>query len=334
MGTIIRILTLFLMAVAAIVAGVVTFPGQIIGRKRSVLPEDKSRSSSSKTDGNPPLWSEGEDLLRYPRRLSELEQQLADSHQAAELQENHLTERLASMEEKSGRESLAARYREDLILLQRRIESMKRVLGLVWRTRAILEMRAHLAITARQRPNLDFLPEDQIPTEDLESVAGDYDSAARQVRRFVDSIGVRADELPLTIPGSPIAAEITDTLRGEVAAEKEQILAAYQQLRERMDHLGDTLTYLSDRCRTRRVFEGSAAGFSGADAGGEALINEVESALSELNDLAEVGELHLADSTLEALAEGISQLEQAGLEVQAEADAAMEVAKLLEQFQP
>ncbi|MDG1480982.1 MAG: hypothetical protein P8R54_15435 [Myxococcota bacterium] len=333
MGTLFRILTLFFMAVAAIVTGIVAFPRQILGTKRNALAEGKPRSNSATTDRNPPVWSEGADLLRYPRRLSELEQQLADSHREAELQENHLTERLTSMEEKSGRESLAARYREDLILLQRRIESMKRVLGLVWRTRAILEMRAHLAITARQRPNLDFLPEDQIPKEDLESVAGDYDSAARQVRRFVDNISMRADELPLTIPGAPSAAEITETLRGEVTAEKEQILAAYQQLRERMDHLDDTLTYLSDRCRTRRVFEGSAAGLSGVDAGGEALINEVESALSELNDLAEVGELHLADSTLEALAEGISQLEQAGLEVQAEADAAIEVAKLLEQFQ-
>lgn len=336
-----RILTMIIMAVAAIAAGVLTFPRQILGSKPTRLPDGSPRPVPTKTPAKPPAkappapWSAGEDLLRYPRRLAELEQQLAESHEEAESQAEHLGDRLASMQEKEGRENLAARYREDLALLQRRIQSMRRVLGLVWRTRAILEMRAHLAITARRRPNLDNLPEDQqVPAEALEQVAGDYDRAAKHVQRFVGEIGERSEALPAAIPAPPSAAAVTDVLRGEVEAEQGRVLAAYQQLGERMDHLGDTLAYLSDRCRTRRVFEGSAAGLTGADAGGEALINEVESALSELNELAEVGELHLADSTLDALAEGISQLEQAGLEVQAEADAAMEVAKLLEQFQP
>ncbi|MFT5685332.1 MAG: hypothetical protein ACI8RZ_006283 [Myxococcota bacterium] len=349
MSMFLRILTLIIMAIAAIAAGVVAFPRQILGSKPNRIPDGNPRTvpaktptktlgetpakTLAKTPDPPAPWSAGEDLLRYPRRLSELEQQLAESHQEAEGQAEHLGDRLASMQEKEGRENLAARYREDLALLQRRIQSMRRVLGLVWRTRAILEMRAHLAITARRRPNLDNLPEDQIPTEALDQVADDYDRAAQQVQQFVGEITDRSDALPVAIPQPPSAAVVTDVLRGEVETEKDRVLGAYRQLGERMDHLGDTLAYLSDRCRTRRVFEGSAAGLTGADAGGEALINEVESALSELNDLAEVGELHLADSTLDALAEGISQLEQAGLEVQAEADAAMEVAKLLEQFQ-
>ncbi len=344
MAMFLRILLLFFTAVAAIVTGLLTIPRQIRGPKRTPLPDSSPQplpdtpttpKKPARTATIPPApWTAGEDLLRYPRRLSELEQQLSESHREAGLQADHLADRLSSMQEKEGRENLAARYREDLSLLQRRIQSMRRVLGLVWRTRAILELRAHLAITARRRPSLDNLPEDDIPAEELEQVAEDYDSAARQVQRFVEDIRARSDELPIAIPGAPAAAEVTDTLRGEVEAEKQRVIAAYRQLQERMDHLGDTLAYLSDRCRTRRVFEGSTAGLTGADAGGEALINEVEAALSELNDLAEVGELHLADSTLDALAEGISQLEQAGLEVQAEADAAIEVARLLEQFQP
>lgn len=338
MAMFLRIVALLIMAVTAILAGVMTIPRQILGSKRDALPEKPTPplpviEPEIEEEEDPP-WEAGEDLLRYPRRLSELEQQLSESHREAELQGDHLAERLSSMEEKSGRENLATRYREDLALLHRRIQSMRRVLGLVWRTRAILEMRAHLAITARRRPNLDALPEDEVPADKLEQVAEDYDAAARDVRRFVEDITSRSGELPLAIPSAPISAEITEVLRSEVDDEKGRVLSAYQQLGERMDHLGDTLAYLSDRCRTRRVFEGSAAGLTGADAGGEALINEVESALAELNDLAEVGELHLADSTLDALAEGISQLEQAGLEVQAEADAAMEVARLLEQFQP
>jgi hypothetical protein len=40
----------------------------------------------------------------------------------------------------------------------------------------------------------------------------------------------------------------------------------------------------------------------------------------------------MADSTLDALAEDISQLERAGLEAKAEADAALEIDKLLEHF--
>ena len=277
-------------------------------------------------------WVEGDDLLRYPKRLADLERKLAQGYNDALLQGNHLEERRTSLREKPGREAIAERYTSDHALLQRRAGSMRRVLGLVWRTRAILELRAHLAITARQRPNLEGLPSADVEHSRLDAAVEAYEGAAHRVRLFVASIASRADEIPLVIPREPEDAEVTDALRREIGEERARILSTYAQLQERMDHLADTLLYLADRCRTRRVVEGTAASIRAEDAAGEALIDGVSQALQELNALAEVGEIHLADSTLDVLGEDISQLERAGLEVQAEADAAMEVARLLEQF--
>lgn len=277
-------------------------------------------------------WVEGDDLLRYPRRLSELETQLGASFQEVLRQSDHLEGRLKGLEGKDGREAITGRYKQDLTLLEQRGRSMRRVLGLVWRTRAILGLRAHLAISARQRPLLDDLPGVDVDLKAIDEAVEAYENAARRVRRFVTTIEDRAGELPLAVPGAPHDAEVTDELRSEVDAERARIEDTYSTLRERMDHLADTLVYLADRCRTRRVVEGSPASINAKDGSGEALIDEVNLALGALSDLAEVGELHMADSTLDALAEDISQLERAGLEVQAEADAAMEVARLLEHF--
>ena len=277
-------------------------------------------------------WTEGDDLLRYPRRLSELEQQLSGSFEEVERQSDHLHGRLSALEGKDGRKEITERYKQDLTLLGQRGRSMRRVLGLVWRTRAILELRAHLAISARQRPKLDDMPGVDVDIRDIDEAVEAYEDAARSVRRFVTTIEDRANELPLAVPGPPSKAEVTDALRKEVYDEQVRIEETYTGLRERMDHLADTLVYLADRCRTRRVVEGSPASLDAREGGGEALIDEVNLALSDLNDLAAAGEIRMADSTLDALAEDISQLERAGLEAQAEADAAMEVARLLEHF--
>ncbi|MFT4980083.1 MAG: hypothetical protein ACI8S6_005995 [Myxococcota bacterium] len=277
-------------------------------------------------------WSEGDDLLRYPRRLSELESKLTASFNEVERQSEHLDDRLSGLHGKEGREGITVRYKQDMVLLGQRGRSMRRVLGLVWRTRAILELRAHLAISARQRPLLDDLPGVDVNIRDIDGAVDAYEDAARRVRRFVTIIEDRGNEVPLAVPGAPIDAELTPELQEEVDSELRRIEETYTTLRERMDHLADTLVYLADRCGTRRVVEGSPAGIDARDGSGEALIDEVNLALSDLTELAAVGEVHMADSTLDALAEDISQLERAGLEAQAEADAAMEVARLLEHF--
>ncbi|MEL6346260.1 MAG: hypothetical protein AAFV53_24330 [Myxococcota bacterium] len=321
-----------------VVVGVIQLPGLLNPSARPALPDVGASSQSPPTVTKTqtpaaPDYTEGEDLLRYPRRLSELEQQLSQSFRSARNQMGLLKDRMTGLQGKSGREDIALRYQRDFELLEQRGKSMQRVLGLVWRTRAILEMRAHLAITARRRPQLEALPDTDIAHERLPEAVDAYEGAAHEVRRFVGDIRNRADELPLAIPGEPVDAEINDALREEIAAERVRVRKTYDQLHERMDHLADTLLYLADRCRTRQVVEGSPTAIDARDAHGEALIDQVNGALLALNDLAEVGEIHLADSTLDALAEDISQLERAGLEVQAEADAAMEVARLLEQFQ-
>jgi len=146
----------------------------------SVIPETVQRDSA--------LWREGEDLLRYPRRLSALEQQLIQGFRDARDQIVHLEERLQPLLEKKGRDDILSRYRKDLGLLQRRSESMRRVLGLVWRTRAILEMRAHLAISARRRPRLESLPDADVEHDLLDEAMEAYEEAAHKVRKFVAEI--------------------------------------------------------------------------------------------------------------------------------------------------
>jgi len=314
----------FLFGLFFVVLGVGIYGARLIPRK--------IRSKLTGPMGTKTPWRDGEDLLRYPRRLEDLENRLAHSHRDAQLQLTHLDERIDSLREKGGRDEIAVRYEEDVTLLDRRAKSMRRVLGLVWRTRAILQLRAHLAITARRRPDLGDLPGADVPVEHLNRAVADYQRAAQLVRRFVDDIGSRKADMAETIPSPPVEADVTDALQSEIDAESHRIGRTYHELQERMDHLADTLDYLADRCRTRRVFEGSTTDMVAEAAGGEALMEQVNLALGELSELAGVGELHLADSTLDALAEDISQLEKAGLEAQAEADAAMEIAKLLEQF--
>lgn len=270
------------------------------------------------------------DLQRYPRELEGLEGQLTTSLGALRTQREHLAERQTALASKAGRGELAARYAEDLDLLNRREAGMRRVLGLVWKARALLTLRAHLAESARGRPELPALPAVDDPATDLEAASVQYAGAAAQVRGFLARVERRADAVVGAVPASPGDATVPAEVRDEVEAELRRVTAVYADWRESLDRLADTLSYLSDRSRTRRVVQGSPAQLG--DAGGEALMNEVERALGQLHELAEAGDRKLADLAVKNLAEDISQLERAGLEAKAEAEAAIEVARLLEQF--
>lgn len=272
-----------------------------------------------------------DDLHRYPRELELLEGQLLGSLDAVRTQREHLSERKAELARKEGRDELAARYAEDLTLLTRREAGMRRVLGMVWKARALLTLRAHLAETARGRPDLPTLPPVDEPGTDLDRAAGLYGQSAARVRAFLSRVDARAADLARAVPAAPIAAEIGRETRDEVERELSRIQAAYDAQREALDRLADTLAYLADRCRTRRVVQGASPALAEA-AGGGALLAEVEAALGQLQELAEAGDRKLADLAVKNLAEDISQLERAGLEAQAEAEAAIEVARLLEQF--
>ena len=144
-------------------------------------------------------------------------------------------------------------------------------------------------------------------------------------------IDARQADLHLAVPMVPELASAEDEDRTAVEAELARARETYHQLASKLDRLADTLSYLGDRCRTRLVVEGAPTQVE-AEPGTEQLVDEVNTALTALNDLAELGDRQLADSAMDNLAEGISQLEQTGLEAKAEADAVLEVARLLEQF--
>ena len=151
------------------------------------------------------------------------------------------------------------------------------------------------------------------------------------MREFVAHVETRTADLSVTVPGAPRFAELAEEDHRMIDEEKQRARATYADLGNRMDRLADTLSYLADRCRTRQVVEAARVGVEGAP-GTADLMDDVGDALRALEGLAEIGDQQLADSAMDNLAEDISQLEQAGLEAQAEADAALEVGRLLDQF--
>ena len=272
-----------------------------------------------------------DDLLRYPRELSDLEAKLVGSLTEVEAQRAHLDRQRAALDQKEGRTELARRYADDAALLTRRTAGMRRVLGLVWKARALLTLRAHLATTARACPKLPELPNAEAPGVDLALAAQRYAEAAALVRAFVATVASRAVDVEGALPKAPLDADVPEEALAEIRTEQTRIRASYKEQHETMDRLADTLGWLSDHCQTRKVARGAPAELASA-ARGEALVDEVQRAVSGLAELAETGDRKMADTAVQNLAEDISQLERTGLEAQAEADAALEVARLLEQF--
>ena len=295
------------------------------------LPPDGTRRRRGIATSDDPAWRAGEDLLSYPDRLAQLEARLVDSHAAAAEQAEHLRSRGERVAAKDDRSELVERYTADAAALATRSESMRRVMALVWRTRAVLLVRAHVAITARARPRLEGLPAGEVQLDDLPAAAETYERAAEGVREFVAHVETRTADLSVTVPGAPRFAELAEEDHRMIDEEKQRARATYADLGNRMDRLADTLSYLADRCRTRQVVEAARVGVEGAP-GTADLMDDVGDALRALEGLAEIGDQQLADSAMDNLAEDISQLEQAGLEAQAEADAALEVGRLLDQF--
>jgi hypothetical protein len=281
----------------------------------------------------PPLASaeEGADLLAYPRRLGELEDRLVDRHRAVQAQLQLLAARRDGVRAKGGRDDLTKKYEADVTLLDRRAESMRRVMGLVWKTRAVLLMRVHLAITARRRPTLGRLPE---PTErkgGLPQATAAYHSAAAAVLFYRDAIVERAAAFEAAVPGPPVSAEVDDALRDAVEGERTTIRAAYAALAERMDHLADNLTFVGDHFATLAVVDTEPEDLA-VDGGPSHLLEEVAAAVRGLDDLAGKVDPAVVDNAVSNLAEEISHLEEAGLEAEAEAAAHLEVERLLGQF--
>ena len=168
-----------------------------------------------------------------------------------------------------------------------------------------------------------------MPKQRLDLAAEQYDQASEAVRSFVGYIDERASDLKLAIPRIPDGADVDEQDKAMVAAEQQRTAETYTALQRRMDRLADTLGYLADRCRTRAVVAGSEVQLE-AGAGTEGLLSEVADALSGLQEMSRIGDQQLAESALDNLAEDISQLERAGLNARAAAEAELEIARLLE----
>jgi hypothetical protein len=297
-----------------------------------------------------PTADDTADLAAYPERLAELEVALAGRHTEAQQQRALLEARRAEVANKPGREELARKYEADEALLVRRAAGMRHVLGVVYRTRAVLLLRVHLAVTARRRPALDDLPRPAVPMGargpgsanpvgakgadlDLAAAAERYHSAADAVRAYVTTIEARAGEVADLVPAPDPVAEVDDAQRASIAAERDAVAAAYAALRDRMDHLADNLTFLGDHHATRRVVDGGAppAGGIGAPA---RLFDEIAAALAGLDDLAGRVDPAVVDSAVDQLADEIGRLEASGLEAQADTDAHLEVERLLGRMTP
>lgn len=277
-----------------------------------------------------------DDLYACPRSLDQLDERMGDRLRAVAAQADVLRSRREEMAQKGGREELAKKYGEDVTMLNRRAASMRRVRGLVWKTRAILLLRAHLAQTARRRPVLGALPPlDPAPAgaARLKEASSRYHTAAIAVRNYLELVEARALALPAQVPPEPMDAEIDAPIRGAVTAAVTEQEDAYAALAEEMDRLADNLTWLADHCASLAVVESanepSVRAPGGVDGGPAELVREIEDAMSAVAGLARAVDPALADAAVAHLAEDISQLEEAGLEAQAEAEAAIEVSRLL-----
>lgn len=277
-----------------------------------------------------PSPSRDDDLYDCPRRLAALEQQLAERHRAVHQQAVLLRARQSELSQKGSRDELTRKYADDLALLERRAGGMRRVLGMVWKTRSILLARAHVAQTARRRPQLGRLPTQESLTghRALRDGTATYHNAAAAVRAFLDTVDARSAEVARLAPPPPPEAEIDDEARAAVEAELAETRAVYGRLREDMDQLADNLTWLGDHYATLAVVE-PGPDTAGLGAGPGELVREVEDALTELATLSRTVDPTTVDAVVESLAQDITRLEAAGLEAQAEADAELEIARLL-----
>jgi len=271
-----------------------------------------------------------DDLFACPRRLEELETRLAERHRAVADQETLLGERRANLAAKGSREDLARNYEQDQVLLGRRGASMRRVLAQVWKTRTILLLRARLAATARRRPDLGRLPDPAAGGADLRQASLRFHDAARRVHAYLARVDEDALRLAEGLPTQPPIEEIDAQVLAAVSAERDGVRQAYADLREDIDRLADNLTWLGDHCASRAVADAAPEPMD--QMGGAArLLDEVEAALGAVSQLSRSVDPALANAALANLDEEISGLEKAGMEARAEAEAVLEVDRLLRQ---
>jgi hypothetical protein len=286
----------------------------------------------------PPAPPADADLMAYPERLAALEGRLAERHDAVQAQLQVLNGRVLELGAKPDRADLLARYEVDIGHLDRRASSMRRVITLVWRTRAILLLRVHLAVTGRRRPTLKELPRTgdggRPPRAELARARAAYAQAAGEVRTYVEGVRERIEALSSVIPPAPTAAERDADTNRALAHEEQRVEEAHDDLAKRMDRLADNLTWLGDHAGTLEVVDDDLAAPAGVAHGASAahLLGEVSAAIARLNELAGAVDHQIVGRAMEQLQDDVGRLETEGLEEQAAAAAEIEVARLVEGF--
>ncbi len=296
------------------------------------LPRERPRESIASSPAATPAAATQEDLQRYPERLEGLQLQLEGALRAGESQLLHLTAKRNEIAAKPGREALAERYTQDLALLEAQAKATQGVLATIWKTRAVLALRVHLAEAARGHPELDHLPQPiDVSPGQLDGAARAYARACRDLRAYLQQVDKQRARIHEIVPTPSVHAALRPDHRADVEREAESVEKAFTDLRERLDALADNLDYLSDRFHTQKVVEGSSAGL---DLGpeGSALLHEVNRAILELDHLSAIGEEGLADVAVDGLAAEIANLEKVGLDIDLQADADREVERLLASF--
>lgn len=283
-----------------------------------------------------PVIEPDADLKAYPDRLLRLEERLDERHGAVQDQLRLLQDRRLDVAGKPDRADLVERYDEDIAHLDRRATSMRRVMALVWRTRAVLGLRVYLAVTARKRPKLTLPAAVAVGAarETLNRARSGYQECAAMVQFYVDDIDSRVVTLDSVVPAAPASAEIEPTMHDAVRAELHATRAAHADLHARMDRLADNLTWLADHVGTLQVVDEAVEAPEGGPHASSAahLLAEVNGAIAGLNALAGAVDHQLAEKALDDLTDDVGKLEQQGLEERAAADAEIEVARIVEGF--
>ena len=325
------VIALLFRAIGVLLGGAAVAGGFLAWTRRNVSRLPLPRRRRPELPPSEPEPEEGADLLAYPRKLEALEDALELRHRAVQDQLQLVHERALEISVKAGREELLRRYAEDEALLKRRAEGMRRVLGLVWKTRSILLLRVHLAITARRRPTFPPLPAAGELPQELHQAASRYKEAADAARHYAEEVEDRSRSLGDTSPSAPLSADVDEAIRAAVQAEHQQVAGAYTHLREQMDHLADNFTWLADHLSTLVVVTDPAAdGAAPPPADGTArLLVEVQEALGEIAELARLVDPNHADSAVEHLAANITRLEVDGREAEAAAAAELEIDQML-----
>lgn len=295
---------------------------------RPALPPPRAAPPLPAPAEEPPPAEPPPAVLRYPQRLERLEGELVEAHRVTQQQLQHLSLRGAELAAKVGREELAARYAADVAALDRRAAALRRAMGTVWRTRSILLIRARLALAARPRPDLEGLPEPGgLRPAQLDAALARTERAALDLRRFVTLLDTTQRALPGELPAPPLSAEVLPEQRAAVDQELAEAQAVLTRLHARLDRLADALDYSADRLRTQKLVAAAPLQLDLEPAAGH-LLEEVGEALAQLTALSEAGERRL-DSGADALAADIGPLERLALDAQAEADAGLELERLL-----